>query len=226
MRLRCGAVFGHRRWYAGSTDSDAARGRCIVAAVKRPRMPLKVRHGLVSARDVLLTAGPLIVLTIVLLGVAYWWLKPTPPDHVVLATGSPRGAYAEFGTRYAKMLARNGIKVELRNTQGSVENLALLRDGKSGVDVAFVQGGIEGLEPSKGGSGNDDLEAIGGMFYEPVWLFYSEEVAQRLTKKPTIGSAGQLTGWRIQAGTEGSGVRALVLALLDANALDPRAITL
>src|SRR5262245_17822802 len=215
MRLRCSAVFGHRRWYAASADSDAARDRCIVAVVRRPRMPLKVRDGLVSARDLLLTAGPLIVLTIVLLGLAYWWLKPTPPGHVVLATGSQRGAYAEFGARYAKLLAQNGITVELRNTQGSVENLALLRDEKSGVDVAFVQGGIEGLEPSKDGSGNDDLESIGGMFYEPVWLFYREDSARRLTKKPTIGSAGQLTGWRIQAGTEGSGVRALVLALLD-----------
>src|SRR5262245_17382027 len=200
MRLRSSAVFGHRRWYAASADSDAVRGRCIVAAVKRPRMPLKVRHGLVSARDLLLTAGPLIVLTIVLLGVAYWWLKPTPPDHVVLATGSPRGAYAEFGARYAKLLARNGIKVELRNTQGSVENLALLRDEKSGVDVAFVQGGIEGLEQPKEGSGNDDLESIGGLFYELVWLFYREDAAQRLVKaKPkakvsSIGSVGQLTG--------------------------------
>jgi hypothetical protein len=41
-----------------------------------------------------------------------------------------------------------------------------------------------------------------------------------------LNSVGQLTGWRVQAGTEGSGVRALVLALLEANALDPRAITL
>src|SRR5262245_47688278 len=226
MRLRSSAVFGHRRWYAASADSDAVRGRCIVAAVKRPRMPLKVRHGLVSARDLLLTAGPLIVLTIVLLGLAYWWLKPTPPDHVVLATGGQRGAYAEVGARYAKLLAEDGITGDFVTTHGSGQDPALLRHGKSGVDVAFVQGGMEGLESPKDGSGNDDLEAIGGMFYEPVWLFYSEDAAQRLTKKPTIGSAGQLTGWRIQAGTEGSGVRALVLALLDANALDPRAITL
>jgi TRAP-type uncharacterized transport system substrate-binding protein len=202
------------------------RERCIVRAVKRPRMPRKFRHTLVSARDLSIAAGPLIVLTIALLAVAYWLLDPTPPDRMVLATGSQRGAYAEFGTRYAKLLAKEGIQVELRNTQGSVENLALLRNEKSGVDVAFVQGGIEGLAQPPDGAGDDDLESLGSLFYEPVWLFYREDSARRLAKAPTIGSVGQLSGWQVQAGTDGSGIRALVLQLLEANAIDPRSIAL
>ena len=87
--------------------------------------------------------GPFVLLALLLLIGAYWLLDPEPPRRVVLATGVERGAYAEFGARYAKLLAADGIKVELRNTQGTAENLALLRDPKSGVDVAFVQGGVE-----------------------------------------------------------------------------------
>ncbi|HEU5296380.1 MAG TPA: TAXI family TRAP transporter solute-binding subunit, partial [Burkholderiaceae bacterium] len=189
-------------------------------------MPQRFQHTLVSVRDLLITGGPLIVLTLVLLVVAYWLLKPTPPDHMVLATGSQRGAYAEFGTRYARLLAREGIKVELRNTQGSIENLALLRDATSGVDVAFVQGGIEGLGQPNDGSGNDDLESLGSLFYEPVWLFYREESARRLLKEPTLTRLSQLPGWRVNGDTEGSGARAMVNQLLEANAVDPRGLTL
>src|SRR5262245_40853169 len=91
-----------------------------------------IRHTVLSVRDLLVTAGPFVVLALVLLVVAYWLLDPTPPRRLVMATGAERGAYAEFGVQYAKMLAREGIQVELRHTQGSVDNLALLRDPNSG----------------------------------------------------------------------------------------------
>ena len=111
-----------------------------------------LRHTLLSIRDLLATAGPFVLFGLLLLIGAYWLLDPAPPRRVVLATGAERGAYAEFGARYAKLLAAEGIKVELRNTQGAVENLALLRDAKSGVDVGFVQGGVEGPQQANDGS--------------------------------------------------------------------------
>ena len=108
-------------------------------------MPMSshLRQTLLSLRDVFSTAGPFIVLTLALLALAYWALDPAPPRHVVLATGSELGAYAEFGKRYAKVLKAYGITVELRNTQGAADNLKLLRDPASGVDIAFVQGGAD-----------------------------------------------------------------------------------
>jgi len=189
-------------------------------------MPPKFRHTLVSARELLITAGPLIVVTLALLVVAYWVLQPNPPRHMVLATGGQRGAYAEFGARYAKLLAKEGIKVELRHTQGSVENLALLRDANSGVDAAFVQGGIEGLTPGTDNADSEVLESLGSLFHEPVWLFYREDAARKYLKSPELGSLAQLANWRINAGTDGSGARVLVEQLLEVNALDPAAFTL
>ncbi len=184
-----------------------------------------IRHTVLSVRDLLATAGLFVVLAIALLVFAYWLLDPTPPRRLVMATGSERGAYAEFGTQYAKVLAREGIKVELRNTQGSVDNLALLRNPDSGVDVAFVQGGVETPQDNDD-SINEGLMSLGSLFHEPVWLFYREDSARRLLKAPTLSRVSQLTGWRINGDTEGSGVRAMVNQLLEVNAVDPRSLTL
>ena len=154
-------------------------------------MPKVLQHTLVSMRDLLVTAGPFTLLAAVLLLVAYWMLDPTPPKRVVLATGVDQGAYAEFGKRYAELLKARGIQVELRSTQGAAENLALLRDPQSGVDLAFVQGGAD-REHGPDEDADAGLESLGSMFYEPVWLFYREDAAQRLLKAPTLSSLSQL----------------------------------
>jgi TRAP-type uncharacterized transport system substrate-binding protein len=104
-------------------------------------MPKALQTTLLTLRELLFTAGPFALLAAGLLWGAYHLLQPTPPRTVVLATGVAQGAYDSFGKRYAELLARHGITVQLRNTQGSAENLALLQQPGSGVDIAFVQGG-------------------------------------------------------------------------------------
>ncbi len=177
--------------------------------MKRPRMPHVVRHTLVSTRDLLATAGPFLLLTLLLLVAAYWLLDPAPPRRMVLATGGERGAYAEFGARYATLLAKEGIQVELRFTQGAVENLALLRDPLSGVDVAFVQGGVDAPGLVADDSSNVGLTSLGSLFYEPVWLFYREDAAKR-PEGADPDALAELPGLRMNAGTDGSGVPRLV----------------
>src|ERR1700752_2578686 len=92
-------------------------------------------------RDLMLTAGPFILIAVALLIAAYYVLDPAPPKRVVLATGPELSAYAKWGELYAAELRRYGIQVELRPTMGSLQNRRLLRDPKEKVDVAFVQGG-------------------------------------------------------------------------------------
>jgi TRAP-type uncharacterized transport system substrate-binding protein len=180
-------------------------------------------------RAFLWAAAPSVLLGLALLALAYLVLQPQPPRRVVLATGIPQGAYAEFGGRYQSLLSRHGITVELRPTQGAAENLALLRDPRSGVDLAFVQGGAD---PATGDAATRDAEAgvelvsLGSLFHEPVWLFYRESSAQRLAKSPTINSLTQLAGWKLNIGAPGSGVPPLMQLLLEANKLDPAAIQL
>jgi TRAP-type uncharacterized transport system substrate-binding protein len=188
-------------------------------------MPTALRHTLLSVRDLLATFGPFIVLVLVLLGLAYWVLDPTPPPKVVLATGTDQGAYAEFGKRYAQILKGYGVTVELRATQGAAENLQLLRDAKSGVDIAFVQGGADEL-PQAQDADDSTLVSLGSLFYEPVWLFYRSEAAQRLLKADALSALSQLPGWRLNVGAPGSGVPNLMAKLIEANRIDPAALTL
>jgi len=164
-----------------------------------------LRESRLSLRDLIATSGPFVLLAIALLAAAYWILDPSPPRHVVLATGSAQGAYAEFGKRYAELLAADGIKVELRTTEGSAENLKLLRDPDSGVDIAFVQGGAD----TRRGRNEDaaaGLVSLGSMFYEPVWFFYREEAALRLLGGRPFESLAQLPGWKLNIGPAGSGI--------------------
>ena len=191
-------------------------------------MPESLRHTLLSIRDLLATVGPFVLLALALLVPAYYVLDPTPPKQVVLATGAEQGAYHEFGKRYQAILKTYGIQVELRNTQGAAENLALLRDPSSGVQLAFVQGGAD--DASRADTDADDegpaLVSLGSLFFEPVWLFYREDAAQRLLKSDTLSHLPQLAGWKLNIGGPGSGTPNLMKKLLDANRIDPAQITL
>ena len=188
-------------------------------------MPRVIRNTLLSVRDLAVTVGPFALITLLLLGAAYSVLDPTPPRRVVLATGPEQGAYAEFGKRYAEFLRQHGITVELRTTQGAAENLSLLRDPNSNVDIAFVQGGAG--EQADGDVDPDaGLVSLGSLFFEPVWLFYREDSALRLLKRPDLSALSQLGGWKVNIGEPGSGVPNLVYRLLDANHIDRKTLTL
>ena len=75
------------------------------------RMPRSIRNTLLSARDLIATAGPFLLVALLLLAGAYFLLDPAPPRRVVLATGPEQSDYAELGKRYAAELKRYGIEV-------------------------------------------------------------------------------------------------------------------
>lgn len=189
-------------------------------------MPQALRQTLLSVRDLLITAGPLALLAIVLLVGAYWLVNPTPPKRVVLATGPAQGAYGEFGKRYKEQLAKYGIEVVLRETAGSAENLALLRDMGSPVEFAFVQGGADGPQPAAEDGEASPLLSLGSLFYEPVWIFYREARARQAGGKPPLASLAGLQGWKLNIGAPGSGVTQLMLSLLELNGVAPESLTL
>jgi len=187
-------------------------------------MPKVLRNTLLSARDLLITAGPFLAIALLLLVVAYFALDPRPPSKVVLASGPDQGAYSEFGKRYAAALKQRGISVELRATQGAAENLRLLLDPASGVDIAFLQGGAG--EKARSQADADALVSLGSLFYEPVWLFYREESAKRLLKSDSLTNLAQLAGWKFNIGARGSGAPNLMRKMLEANRIDAGGITL
>lgn len=133
-------------------------------------------------------------------------LSPAPPKVIVMATGSPGSAYATFGQQYRDVLARYGVTVDLMETNGAVDNVRRLRDPKSDVSVAFVQAGVTDAEHAP------ELESLGTLFYEPVWIFIRGDVP--------ANAAAMLNGKRVSIGPEGSGTRKLSLDLVNALGLD------
>jgi TRAP transporter TAXI family solute receptor len=154
------------------------------------------------SREHLYIYGPACLLTVLAFVVALRFVSPAPPRHIVIATGGQDGAYYQFGLRYRELLAREGITLDVRSTSGSVDNVRLLEDAASGVDVAFVQGGV--LAPESPG-----LLSLGTVYLEPIWIF---------SRAPIHGlDVAGLAGKRLAVGPEGSGTRMLADRLLDAN---------
>ncbi|MCU0942853.1 MAG: ABC transporter substrate-binding protein, partial [Hydrogenophaga sp.] len=183
-------------------------------------MPKTLRYTLISLKEMLLSGSPIVLITIALIGLTWWWLNPNPPKKVVLATGPEQSAYDAFGQRYAEALKRYGITVELVRTEGSSDNLERLRRGE--VDLGFVQGGTADI----GYDDDESIVSLGSLFVEPLWLFYREDAAKRRNKAGTLGNLADLEGWRVNVGTPGSGVPRLFNTLLEVNRIEPREIVL
>lgn len=136
------------------------------------------------------------------------FVEPPPPRRLVMAGGGRGGAYHRFAVLYAEELRREGLTLEIRDTAGSVENLKLLGDDKSGVSLAIVQSGVAGETQG------EKVFALGSLYREPLWLFHRAE-------KP-VGRLGDLKGARIGVGADGSGTQAVTLRMLAANGLTER----
>jgi TRAP transporter TAXI family solute receptor len=163
---------------------------------------MKLRWALKEQLAVVLPAALVVVVAFV---VAFQWVKPAPPSRVVIATGRSDGAYYRFAQQYRARLARQGITLDIRETSGSVENVRLLEDPRSDVDLAFVQGGTGGVAKT------ETLVSLASLYFEPLWVF------SRGTPGPT--DLRGLRGHRLAVGPEGSGTRTVALTLLAANGI-------
>jgi TRAP-type uncharacterized transport system substrate-binding protein len=127
-----------------------------------------------------------------------------------MATGAEGDAYHETGKRYQEILARAGVRLRLVPTNGTVANLALLRDRRSGVSVALMQGGATTEREAP------KIESLGTVFYEPLWLFQRRDLGGK--------GVDELRGRKISIGPEGSGTRLVALELLKRRGIDGRTV--
>ena len=135
--------------------------------------------------------------------------NPPPPKSVTVATGADGGTYNEYGQRYKDFFAKRGIELTLVPTKGAQENVDLLLDPNSPIEVAFLQSGL--IDPENA----DNLETMGSIGYEPIWIFY------RGTDKD--GSLQKFTDFaqrKIAIGEKGSGTYTEAMHMLSLNGLD------
>jgi TRAP transporter TAXI family solute receptor len=165
----------------------------------------------VSIRDLLVTGGPLVIITIIAICAAFWYMRPAPPNSITISSGPPGSMFRLNAEKYKKILAHNGVKLNILASEGSLENLKRLTDPAMHVDVAFVQGGLSD------GKKIDNLASLGSVFHEPLFVFY---------RNPSpISLLSELQGKRLAIGPEGSGTRALVKTLLKSNDIEPGGAT-
>ena len=148
-------------------------------------------------KDIAKVYGPVALLVLLSIWVAFALIDPAPPSRVTFASGSQGGAYYDLARQYADHLAESDVEVEVLETNGSLENLALLRAEKA--DIAFVQGGLA-TDADRAA-----LHSLAGMFHEPFWVFVREETGAE--------AFGDLRNLRFAIGPEGSGTRALALQM-------------
>ncbi len=148
------------------------------------------------------------ILLVLLLAAAIWgalhFLGGATPRHIVLASGAADGMYHAYAQRYKAILARDGVTVEERMTDGAADNLRLLLDPNSGVDVAFMQGGVTPPDTKS-------IEMLATLYYEPLWLFHRKDVPFALVN--------DILYKRIAIGKPGSGTRVFAEPLLAANGI-------
>jgi len=165
----------------------------------------------ISLRDLAVTAVPLILLTVIVIGAAYWFVRPAPPDTITITSGPVGSTFRLTAEKYRKILARNGVKLQVLPSEGSLENLKRLNDPAYRVDVGFVQGGVAT------GMTVDRLVSLGSVFHEPLTLFYRSAAP--------VNWISELSGKRLAIGPEGSGTHVLALILLKANGIEPGGAT-
>jgi TRAP transporter TAXI family solute receptor len=140
------------------------------------------------------------------------WLGPLPPKVVLMSTGTSGSDYDFYGREYQAILKRAGVQLRLLPSSGPLDNLKRLNDPRSGVMVAFVEGGLTSERQSP------DLESLGTVFYEPFWFFLHRGIE--------LQRPDDLRGKKVAVGPEGSGTRHIAARFLALNGVSENQLQL
>jgi uncharacterized protein len=148
------------------------------------------------------------------LALLVWWLLPAnspsyPHRPVSLATGVASGVYQKYGKLLKADLrsALPGVRVDLVNTEGSVDNIKRLVSGRADFTIAAAD-----AVASYQGPGRSDLRACARLYDDYMQLVVPIDSPVR--------SARDLRGLRVGVGQADSGVNLITRRLLTAAGLD------
>ncbi|NPA60435.1 MAG: ABC transporter substrate-binding protein [Epsilonproteobacteria bacterium] len=139
------------------------------------------------------------------------FVQPAPIKELSIATGSATQNYYQTALKYKELLAKQNVKLNIVQTSGSIENLALLHNSK--VDIAFIQSGVIDAKQHK------NIQSLASVYYEPLWIFYKnngylmEYIVELINK-------------RVGIGVDGSGTQFLAKKILNDNGITSKNTTL
>jgi len=159
---------------------------------------------MIRISDKFIVFGAAFIIVVVSFYVASKFIRPAPPDHLTIASGSKDGAYMAFAKQYKSALNQQGITATIIETAGSIENINKLKNGEA--DIAFIQGGLASGSNIGKNSNIENIEALSSVYLEPLWVFIRAE--------SQTTSLLDLKGKSLSIGQKGSGTAAISEKLL------------
>jgi hypothetical protein len=185
--------------------SDASHARPVVESAPAARSGLLAMIMEIFGISRAITIAALLVVGLVLAVAVVVFVQSAPLDSITITSGPKDSIFHTNAARYATVLARHGVTLNILTSHGSLENLERLSDPAARVDVGFVLGG------ATNGS-TDNLVSLGSISHQPLLVFYRGAPLELLSG---------LAGKRVALGRVGSGTRSLALTLLEANGIKP-----
>ena len=158
-----------------------------------------------------LLLGIISFLFLVTVFAVFWFFYSAPPSTLIMTAGPKGSMFERYSEQYQKIFKRNGVKLLILPSEGSVENFKRLKDKSYKTDIGFVQGGIANNAVPEG------LVSLGSVSYEPLFLFYRSQTSLELLS--------ELAGRKVAVGEIGSGTHELSLFLLSNNGIKPGGTT-
>jgi TRAP transporter TAXI family solute receptor len=159
----------------------------------------------------------LVLLPPIIAGIYRW--RTALPNKIHMATGPPGGLYEKIGSQLAdQILDSLGVEVELRPTDGSLENLLLLEGDTVDVDLALYQPGTREMfdttlfnqmrqDRGLGSSDPREVNLIANLYSQPTHFVVRRGLG--------ITTPRDLLGRRLAIGPRLAGGAAMGLAILE-----------
>ncbi|MFJ3933226.1 MULTISPECIES: TAXI family TRAP transporter solute-binding subunit [unclassified Streptomyces] len=157
------------------------------------------------------------VAALVVCGLLAWWLvpfgRPSPSGELTFSTGSRSGVYQRYGVLLERALAEDmpDVRIELRTSEGSQQNLARLASGEADFTIATADAVATYRHQDLPEA--DRLRGCARLYDDYVHLI--------VPRRSPVRSVADLRGRTVGVGEPGSGIRLVADRLMAAAGLDP-----
>ena len=140
--------------------------------------------------------GVLSITTLIIATALIYFIYSAPPTTLTISSGPAGSVFQKNALKYAQFLERNGVKVNVITSRGSLENLQRLTDPVDHADVGIVQVGVTTPD-------SENLISLGSISYQPLLVFYRGStlnlLSELVNKKIAVGpveAAPAIFPWR------------------------------
>ena len=117
-----------------------------------------------------------LALTLIVAAVAYFFWS-APPSSLTITSGPEGSVFHKNALKYAKILERNNVKLNVLTSNGSLENIRRLTSRGSRIDIGLAQAGLPGVP-------TENLVSLGSVANQPLMLFYRGPELDLLSGSP------------------------------------------